>query len=121
MKNLYKIASILALLIGSISVIAGSKVLLGIDTKNYTVLNWLVVYNILFGFISVAVAYLIWKKHVFIKKAVLFILIAHIIIVGYLYFFSETVASESIKAMTFRVSIWIIIYLLTFNIKNQTK
>ncbi|MDO9137538.1 MAG: hypothetical protein Q7U21_06915, partial [Lutibacter sp.] len=51
------IAAILALLIGGMSVVSGSKVLLGIDIKDYTVLNWLVIYNVIFGAISILVAY----------------------------------------------------------------
>lgn len=121
MKRLHKTASILALFIGAMSVIAGSKVLLGIDTKNYTILNWLVLYNVIFGAISIGAAYLIWKNNLFSKKAVVFILAMHTLIALYLYFFNETVALESIKAMGFRVSIWIVIFLLTFNYKNLSK
>lgn len=124
MKNLHKIASILALIIGVMSVFAGSKVLLGFDLKNYNVLNWLVIYNVIFGIISIAASYLIWKRHLIAKKAIVFVLSAHTIIVLYLNFFNETVASESIKAMSFRISVWIIIFLLTIkmnsNHKNQT-
>jgi len=114
MKNLHKIAAILALFIGGMSVVAGSKVLLGIDVKDYTVLNWLVIYNIIFGAISMVAAYLIWKKKSFAKKAIVFVLAAHTFVALNLYFFSETVASESIKAMSFRIGIWIVIYLLTY-------
>ena len=113
MKNLYKIASVLALLIGSMTIIAGSKILLGIDTKNYVVLNWLVLYNVVVGFISIMASFLIWKNTAVAKITIKLILAAHTIIAVYLFFFSETVANESIGAMTFRVSIWIVIYLLT--------
>ena len=118
MIKLHKTASILALFIGAMSVIAGSKVLLGIDTKNYTILNWLVLYNVILGVISIGVAYFIWKNNLFAKKAVVFILAAHTLIALYLYFFNETVALESIKAMGFRISIWTIILLLTYKAKS---
>ncbi len=120
MKNLNKIASILALFIGAMSVFAGSKVLLGIDIKNYTVLNWLVIYNVIFGIISIVASYLIWKRSSFAKKIILFILSAHLIIAIYLSFFNEFVASESIKAMTFRVSIWSLISILTIFLNKIT-
>ena len=122
MKNVYKIACILAFFIGIMSIVAGSKVLLGIDSKNYTVLNWLVTYNVIFGLISIIVAFLIWTKHKFIKKAVAFILASHILLLIYLNFFSDNVASESINAMVFRVSIWTVISLIiTINLKKQSK
>lgn len=122
MKNVYKIVAILAFFIGAMSIVAGSKVLLGIDSKNYTVLNWLVTYNVLFGLISIITGYLIWTKHKFTKKAIAFILVTHILILIYLNFFNDNVASESINAMVFRVSIWTIISLIiTINLKTQTK
>lgn len=112
MKYLNKIASLVALFIGTLSVIAGGKVLLGIDTKTYNILNWLVVYNVAFGFVSIVVVYLIWAKNRIAKKAIIFVFASHLIVLSYLYFLSNTVASESIKAMTFRVSIWALILLL---------
>lgn len=121
MKNSYKIAAILAFFIGIMSIIAGSKVLLGFDTKNYAVLNWLVTYNVVYGFISIIAGYLIWKQHKFNKKAVVFIPASHTILLIYLNFFNENVASESIKAMLFRISIWILIALLTLNLKTKSK
>ncbi|MDP2089685.1 MAG: hypothetical protein Q8J84_09830 [Flavobacteriaceae bacterium] len=108
------IAAILALFIGGISVIAGSKVLLGFDVKNYIVLNWLVIYNVILGIISMMAAYLIWKNNLNTKKVVTLILASHILIATHLYFFSETAVLESIKAMSFRISIWIVICLLTY-------
>ena len=118
------IAATLAFVIGIMSVISGSLVLLKYNTPNYNVLNWLVIYNVIFGAISIVVAYLIWRNKPLAKKAILFILSEHTTIALYLYLFNETVATQSIKAMSFRVSIWIIIFLLTIkmnsNHKNQT-
>ena len=116
---MYKISAILALLIGGMYVISGSKVLLGIDVKDYTVLNWLVIYNVIFGAISIVAAFLIWKNNSIAKKMLVFILASHTFIAIYLNFFSETVASESIIAMSFRIGIWILIYLLTYKKFNK--
>lgn len=119
MKNSHKIAAILAFFIGIISIIAGSKVLLGIDTKNYNILNWLVIYNVLFGFLSLVTAYFIWSKNTLFKKAIAFILASHLVILFYLNFFSENAALESINAMVFRVSIWTIISLIITSLKTE--
>jgi len=107
-----KIASFLALLLGVISVFAGGKVLLGIDTKDYTIINWLVVYNVIFGFISIVAAYFIWKQKTQAKIIAFIILDMHFMVLLYLKFMSTTAASESIKAMLFRVIVWVIIVLL---------
>ena len=113
MKNLKNIAAVLALFIGLMSVFAGSKVLLGIDTKDYTILTWLVSYNILFGIISVFTAYLIWRGKEKSKVLIIFILTSHFIVFIVLKFFLNNAASESIKAMIFRTGIWVLIALLS--------
>ena len=126
MNILKKIAAILALLIGVLSLFAGSKVLFGIDSKDYNVLIWLVSYNVFFGFISIITAYFIWKGLTKGKNLTLFILTMHFMVFIYLNFISKTVANESIKAMIFRTGIWIIIALLSLIIpqfynKQQNK
>jgi len=108
-----KIAAILALLLGLMSVFAGSKVLLEIDIKDYNVLVWLVSYNVIFGAISIIVAYFIWKNHSNAKSLTLFVLAMHFLVFIYLKFVSTTVANESIKAMLFRTSVWILIAILS--------
>ncbi|MCK5638507.1 MAG: hypothetical protein KAH67_07330 [Flavobacteriaceae bacterium] len=113
MNVLKKIASILALFIGVMSVFAGSKVLLGIDTKDYNILIWLVSYNVIFGVLSIITAYFIWNDISKGKSLTLFILAMHFMVFIYLNFISSNVASESIKAMIFRTSIWVVIAVLS--------
>lgn len=113
MKTLRKIGAILALLIGVMSVFAGSKVLLGIDAKDYNVLTGLVVYNVVMGVVSILAAYFLWKATNFGKLLVWFVLFAHLMVFLYLNFFNEAVANESKKAMLFRISMWIVIALLS--------
>jgi len=113
MNILKKIAAVLALFIGLMSVFAGSKVLLGIDIKDYAILIWLVSYNVLFGAISIFVAYLIWQSKVLAKNLTFFILAMHFLVFIYLKFMSTTVATESIRAMLFRTGIWIVIAVLS--------
>ena len=114
MKILYKIAAILALLIGIMSVISGSMVLLNYNIPNYNVLNWLVIYNVILGGISIIAAILMWKNNKSVRKIILAILISHLLVFLYLYFLSQEVAVESIKAMGFRASVWTVIFLLTY-------
>jgi uncharacterized membrane protein len=108
-----KFAAILALLLGLMSVFAGSKVLLEIDAKDYNILVWLVTYNVIFGAISIVVAYFIWKNYSKVKSLILFVLTIHFLVFIYLKFMSLTVAPESIKAMLFRTSIWVLIAILS--------
>ncbi len=102
----------LAGIIGIMSVISGSSVLLGLREVGYTVLNWLVVYNVAVGILSVITAFLIWNNFPLSKKIISLILCSHAAVMTYLGFFSETVAIESIQAMIFRVGVWLIIFIL---------
>ena len=108
-----KIAATLALLLGVMSVFSGSKVLLEIDIKDYNVLIWLVSYNVIFGTISIIAAYYIWKNRSKSKNLSIFILVMHFSVFIYLKFLSITVALESIQAMLFRISVWVLIAVLS--------
>ena len=112
-NTIQKIAAILAFLLGVLSVFAGGRVLLGIDTKDYNIINWLVIYNVVFGFISMVVAYFIWKQTKRAKTSSIFVFGTHFLVFLYLNFFTTVVASESIKAMLFRVSVWTLIIVLS--------
>lgn len=111
MNILKKIAAFLALFIGAMSVFAGSKVLLGIDTKEYHVLTWLVVYNVIMGIVSLYAAYVLWKNSYRAPNYISFILFAHFLVMLYLNFISDTAAHESKMAMMFRTGIWMVIAL----------
>ncbi|HEY9169759.1 MAG TPA: hypothetical protein VIN72_09750 [Lutibacter sp.] len=113
------IAALLALLIGIMSVISGSLVLLNYKIPDYFVLNWLVIYNVILGGLSIVVSILIWKNTKSARILMPVILILHLLVLVYLYFFSQEVASESIKAMGFRVSIWTLVLLLTHKKLNK--
>ena len=119
MKTTLIIATILAILIGILSVISGSMVLLGLRSVDYRVLDWLVVYNVILGIISILVAYQIGKQHNRSKLMIMTILLLHFLVLVYLYFFNDMVAVESIKAMAFRVGIWAAILILV--LLNHTK
>jgi len=116
MKILKKIAAILALFIGIMSVFAGSKVLLGIDTKDYTILTWLVIYNVIMGAVSLYAAFLIWKSDYRANNMITIILVLHLLVLLYLKFISESAAHESKMAMVFRTVIWLVITILYIQI-----
>ena len=119
MNTFKKIAALLALFIGLMSVFAGSRVLLGMDTKEYNILIWLVYYNVIFGVISIFAAYLIWRGKEKSKTLTLFILASHFTVFVVLKYFSSNAASESISAMIFRTGIWALIVILSIMIPNH--
>ena len=116
MKILKKIAAVLALFIGVMSVFAGSKVLLGIDAKDYNTLTWLIVYNVIMGAVSLYAAFLIWKSDYRANNIITIILVLHLLVLLYLNFISENAAHESKMAMVFRTVIWLVITIIYIQI-----
>ena len=119
MNILKKIAVFLAALIGLMSIFAGSKVLLGIDTKDYNILTWLVVYNVVMGIVSLFAAYMMWKNNYRANNIITFILTLHFLIFLYLRFFSDTAAHESQMAMLFRSVVWVVISILYIQVPRM--
>lgn len=113
MHVIKKIGATLAFLIGIMSVFAGSKVLLGMDVKEYNVLTTLVIYNAVFGAISIITAYFLWREAKIGRLMIDFVLFSHIVVFLYLTFFIDGVANESKEAMVFRISVWIVISVLS--------
>lgn len=110
---LTKIASVLSIVIGTMAVFAGGRVLLGID-PGYYVINWVPIYNFSMGLISLFVtAVLLWRNHPFGLKAAGLTLAAHSIVMIVLQtVYRSSVAAESIQAMTVRIIVWVTILIL---------
>lgn len=106
-RILNKIAAILALIIGAMAIVAGGKVLLGID-PGYYVIDWVPIYNFSMGIISVFfTAVLLWKNHRFALPAAGATFVAHSIVMIMLQtLYRNSVAQESIQAMTIRMIVW---------------
>ncbi len=115
MKIVIKIAAIFAVIIGLLAVVTGSRVLLGLFDPGYQYFTLLIVYNIIFGLISIAAGILIWRKN---SKALLLSYIItgfHIIVlILLLTIFREIISIHSIEAMAFRSVIWIIFSLIVW-------
>lgn len=115
MKNpiFNKIASVIAVIIGILPVITGTKVLIGAYVPDYTVLIWLVIYNVSIGALSVITGILIWINNKLSKPLTVLITVAHISILTLLLtVFSDIVSTSSIKAMLVRSVTWVILFII---------
>ena len=111
--TLNKIASVLAFLVGGLSIFAGALAMTGWE-PGYFVLNWLPVYNFILGTLTVFIpAILIWKNSKHAMPAANATCSIHAIVTLVLLpTFRETVAANSIGAMIFRLVTWLIILTL---------
>jgi hypothetical protein len=111
--NLDKLAAITAAIIGGMAIFAGGKVLLGID-PGYYVINWVPVYNYTAGLLTVFItSILIWRGSKLALPLAIATISAHgFVMIALQTAFLDVVASESIKAMIMRLSVWSVILVL---------
>jgi len=117
MKNTtIKIAAVLAFIIGGMAVFAGTKVVILHQPVDYYVIDWLPVYNLLMGLFTVFVtAILLWKQHPWATKLTVATLLTHSTVMLILQTaYRSVVAPDSIRAMTIRITAWVIISALLF-------
>ena len=114
MKSIYrKIASVLAFIIGAMAIFAGGQVLLG-KIMDYYVIDWLPIYNVIAGLISsFVVSILIWKNNKASIPGAIGMITSHGIVMLVLQTaYRDLVAPASIKAMTVRIVVWLVILAL---------
>lgn len=120
-KVSYKIAAVMALIIGAMAVFAGGKVLLGQD-PGYYVINWLPVYNYTAGILTIFItAILMWRNSSLAKPLAMVTFGIHALVMIILQTgYRSVVAPDSIRAMTVRLIVWAIILGVMF-IPTQKK
>ena len=120
--SLNKIAAILAFIIGAMAVFAGGQVLLG-KLPDYYVINWLPVYNYTVGILTVFVTVaLIWTKHRLALPVAIATFGVHTLVMLVIQTaYRDVVATDSIMAMTIRMTVWIIILALMYFQSRKTK
>jgi hypothetical protein len=114
-QSLAKIAAALAFIIGVMAIFAGGQVLRG-QLPDYYVINWLPVYNFIAGLASaLVVAVLIWRESRYALPAAALTFTAHAVVMFVLQLaYHDVVAPDSIRAMTIRLTVWLIILVLLF-------
>jgi hypothetical protein len=108
-RNKHRLAALLALVIGLLTIVEGSIVLLGIETKPYPVLPWLLRYNVAMGFVSLAAGHGLWRERGWAWMLSRVVLACHGLVflsLAGMHLLAMTVAVQSIGAMLFRTVIW---------------
>ena len=124
-SKLTKTAAIISLIIGAMSIFAGSQVVFFGKVMDYYVIDWLPTYNIIVGLISVFfTAIVIWKGSKIAMPAVIATFASHATVMVILQTaYRDVVAPDSIKATIVRMVLWVIILVLisTQSHKRKTK
>ena len=109
-----QLPAILGIIMGFLSIMAGSKVLLGISSPIYIVLHWLVIYNVSLGVVSVFAGAGLWRLRPWAILLTGLIAVSHAFVLALLIVFfmsGKSVAHQSILAMVFRTTAWLGIFL----------
>jgi len=119
---LTKIAAFLAFVIGAMAIFAGGQVILGI-LPDYYVIDWLPILNFVVGIASTFfTAVVIWKEtRLSLPLAIATFSVHAIVMIILQSVYRGIVATDSIKATTIRLTIWVIILILLFaqRVKNK--
>ncbi len=110
-----RIAAIIAALFGLATLIAGGRVLLGYSDPGYVVYQPLLIYNTVMGLAYVAAGALIWFDLPRGKIAALGIFFLNLLaLAGVMLLFSRGggIAVESVRAMVFRTSVWLALFVV---------
>ncbi len=114
-KTRKRLAGTAGVAVGLASVIAGTRVLLGVSQPAYTVIPLLVIYNVVMGAIALVAGAGLWASHAWAAKLACGIALCHFAVLGLLLLarvMGESVAAESVGAMIFRSAAWTAIALI---------
>lgn len=115
-----KFASTLSVIVGLLSMISGMSVLTGMREVDYFTLTSLIVYNTMAGMAAIIAGIGLWQRRRWAHRVTAVIAGAHLLVltlVSFGYVQGGPVAIESVYAMGFRVSAWIVIVMLAGNRK----
>ncbi len=112
-KLIRRSSAFIAAAFGLMTLFAGGRVLAGID-PGYVVYQPLLIYNTTMGFVYIAAGVLIHRSLRLGRLAAAAIFTLNLLVfafVGCLYATSDTVAIDSVKAMTLRTGVWCVLFL----------
>jgi hypothetical protein len=118
-----RIASIVAVIFGVATLMAGGRVLLGAD-PGYIVFRPLLIFNVLMGVAYIAAGVAIWRERRQGKYAAGTVFgLNMIVLVAIVILFSKgaAVAVDSVRAMTFRTAVWLVLLIVLLWIDRPSR
>lgn len=114
MKNVIgiKIVSAIGFVFSILSIIEGTSVILGVSIPGYLVVPALLYYNVFFAIVGLGVSITLWFRTKWSLHSAATIALFHstvIILVAVFHFVDGTFAIDSIRAMSVRSILWIVI------------
>ncbi len=112
MKTTRSVLTFVAVLFGLVTIVAGTRVLLGSD-PGYIVFRPLLIYNIVMGIVYIAAGIIAWRNFklgMYIAAAIFVLNLVVLITIYILYTEGVPIAVDSLRAMSFRTIIWLALF-----------
>jgi hypothetical protein len=112
MKIIHNVLVLVAVVFGLLTIFAGTRVLLGSD-PGYIVFRPLLIYNTLMGIVYVAAGFIAWrnlKQGMYAAAAIFVLNLVVLAIIYYLYATGNAVAVDSLRAMSLRTGVWLVLF-----------
>ena len=110
---LQRLSAIIAVAFGLLTVFSGGQVLLGYSDPGYTVFTPLLIFNTIMGVVYAGAGSMIWRDITLglpAAKAIFLINCAALLTILIVYYLGGSVAVESLKAMSFRTAVWLVLW-----------
>ena len=112
MKTTQKALAFVAVLFGLVTIIAGTRVLLGSD-PGYIPFRPLLMYNTAMGIAYVSAGVIAWRylsKGLYAAAVIFALNLAVLITIYFLYTKGHSIAVESLRAMSLRTVVWLALF-----------
>jgi hypothetical protein len=112
MKITQSVLALVATLFGLITIIAGTRVLLGSD-PGYIVFRPLLIYNTVMGIVYVSAGVIAWrnlKQGMYVAAAIFVLNLIVLTAIYLLYTEGNSIAVDSLRAMSLRTIVWLALF-----------
>ncbi len=112
MKITQSILALVAALFGLVTIIAGTRVLLGSD-PGYIVYRPLLIYNTAMGIVYVSAGVIAWrniKQGTYVAAAIFVLNLIVLTAIYFLYTEGKSIAIDSLRAMSLRTVVWLALF-----------
>ena len=112
MKITQSVLALVATLFGLVTIIAGTRVLLGSD-PGYIVFRPLLIFNTVMGVVYVLAGVIAWrnlKQGMYMAAAIFVLNLVVLAAIYFLYTEGSSIAVDSLRAMSLRTTVWLALF-----------
>ncbi len=112
MKITQSVLALVAILFGLLTIIAGTRVLIGSD-PGYIVFQPLLIYNTAMGIVYILAGLIAWRnlrQGLYMAAAIFILNLIVLVAIYFLYTGGKLIAVDSLRAMSLRTIVWFVLF-----------